>query len=569
MSFESDAVERIDAEVLILGGGVAGCMAALRAREAGADVVLVDKARSIKRSGDTGHGAAFLTCFLELGEDWDRSEPFTRWAVDLCDGLIDEQVFRRVGSDPVPETCRYVESLGIPLRFPDAAELRRVKLVWQAAPYSLMFPGSDIKPVLARHVEASGTRLVGGVHVTRILRSVDGRAVGATGIDIRDGSFKVFTARAVVLALGSSERVVHTASRDPFNTYHRPYHGATGYVLATDAGAEVENIEFLGTFLFPKGFAAGAMSNLLEAGGRLVNGRGEPVGDTPADTGERMHGWGLPGNATREILAGRGPIFIDCTLISEAKRADLMTYLGYDAPLFVDFLAQSGLDLRRDPIEFQGFFSTWNATGSPKGIVIDAACQTRVPGLLVAGDLAAPSYSLMGAFTTGSIAGREAQAWAAAGTQGDVNRDEVDAERERVLRPLSRRAGLRWREFEDRIRDTMSEYAGITRTESGLARAEDYLAQARDWLGELSAAGPHELVRTLEAMDLLAFDELMTRAARLRTESRFGYLLGHYRADHPAPDDAQWKGRVVTVGRDDHGITTRLRRLNERPAATA
>jgi succinate dehydrogenase/fumarate reductase flavoprotein subunit len=556
------AGERLETDVLVLGGGVAGCIAALQARAAGADAVLVDKALSIKRSGDTGHGAAFLTCFLELGEDWDTADPFVRWAVDLCDGLIDEQVFRKIGAERVPEVCRYVEGLGIPLRFPEASELRRVKLVWQAAPYSLMLPGSEIKPVLERHVRESGTRLLTGVHLTRILTSADGRAAGATGIGVRDGSFKVITAKTIVLALGSSERVIHTASRDPFNTYHRPWHGATGYVLATDAGAEIENIEFLGTFLFPKGFAAGAMSNLLEAGGKLVNGRGEVITELPAETGERLHGWGLPGRATREILAGRGPVFIDCTQVSDAKLADLMTYIGYDAPLFVEFLQQSGLDLRKDPVEFQSFFSTWNATGSPKGLVIDGECQTRVPGLFVAGDLAAPSYSLMGAYSTGWISGRSSAVLARSAGPAEPAPGVVEAERERVFKPLGRRRGLRWREFENRLRDTMTEYVGISRTESGLARAGDYLSQSRAAVGDLEASGPHELMRTLEAIDLLSFDELMTRAARERTETRFAYLVGHYRADFPETNDAEWRGKVVRLRRTATGIESSLLRLN-------
>jgi len=559
------ATERLETDVLILGGGVAGCIAALQACEAGADVLLVDKAISIKRSGDTGHGAAFLTCFLELGEDWDTAEPFTRWAVDLCDGLIDESVFRKMGAERVPEVCRYVEGLGIPLQFPGSEGLRRVKLVWQAAPYSLMFPGKDIKPVLEGHVKASGTRLLTGVHVTKILTS-GGRAVGATGIGVRDGSFKVITAKSVILALGSSERVIHTASRDPFNTYHRPWHGATGYVLATDVGVEIENIEFLGTFLFPKGFAAGAMSNLLEAGGKLVNGRGELIPGLP-DTGERLHGWGLPGRATREVLAGRGPIFIDCTGVSEAKLADLMTYIGYDAPLFVDFLQQSGLDLRKDPVEFQSFFSTWNATGNPKGLVIDGECATRVPGLYVAGDLAAPSYSLMGAYSTGWISGRAAAAAARQAARPEADQSEVQAELERVRRPLGKRGGVRWREFEDRLRDTMTEYVGTSRTASGLARAGHYLDQSRAAVPDLEAAGPHELMRTLEAIDLLSFDELMARAALERTESRFGYLLGHHRADHPQPNDAEWKGKVVRLRRSGRAIDVSLLRLNQSAAA--
>src|ERR1035441_1482568 len=79
----------IESDVVVIGGGVAGCVAAIRARELGASVVIVDKTADIVPTGDAGHGAAFLTAYLDSGEPWDTLEVFAEWYRSCADGLVD------------------------------------------------------------------------------------------------------------------------------------------------------------------------------------------------------------------------------------------------------------------------------------------------------------------------------------------------------------------------------------------------------------------------------------------------------------------------------------------------
>lgn len=549
----------IESDVLVLGGGIAGCLAAVRAAETGASVVVVDKARSVRRSGDAGRGLAFLTTYLDLGEPWDTPAAFAEWYCDIALGLVDMDVAGPVAIEPLPAVCALLEEYGIGLRNPDGG-YDRVQRMWTPGPIVVKFDGEHIKPRLAeRAAGTEGVRIAGGVHVTSILQDATGRAVGATGFDVRTCEFVTFRAGAVVLATGNAERVIfNSPRRDPFNTYHRPYHGATGFALAARAGATATNLEFLGTFLFPRGFATGAMGNLLEAGGRLINGNGDLIAELPDVDDERWFGHGIVGKAAAEVRAGRGPVYIDCTQLGPAALADLQTYISYDAPLFREWLEQSGIDLARHPVEFELFNGAWSATGSPKGVVVDRTCQTAVPGLFAAGDLATPAYALAGSLTTGYVAGPAAAAYARGAGTPQLDPATVAAERQRALAPLSRTGGTGWREFERELQYVMTSYVGMDRNAIGLRQAAADLLGSAGGADQVGAAGGHELMRAHEAFDLRLFDELMTAAALARDETRFSFLMGHHRTDHPAADDARWAGVAVQVSyRDGRPVVER------------
>lgn len=566
----------VRADVVVVGGGIAGSVAAMRAAEAGASVVVLDKVRSIRRSGDAGRGLAFLTTYLDLGEDWDTPEAFAEWYCDVADGLVEMDVAWPVAIEPLPACCALLEDCGVRLRDADGG-YDRVTRMWTPGPIVVKFDGEDIKPKLAERAEATpGVRVVGGVHVTSVLLDDAGRAAGVTGFDVRSCEVVTVEAGAVILAAGNAERVIfNSPRRDPFNTYHRPYHGATGFALAARAGAVAANLEFLGTFLFPRGFATGAMGNLLEAGGRLVNGNGDAVADLP-ETGERQFGFGIVGQAAREVLAGRGPLYIDCTHLGSAALDDLRSYVSYDAPLFLEFLEQSGIDPSRHPVEFELFNGVWSATGSPKGVVVDRTCQTRVPGLFAAGDLATPAYALAGSLTSGWVAGRAAAELARGSDAPAPDPDRLAEERARVLRPLRRASGPTWREFERELQLAMTTYVGLSRNAIGLRQVLGDLRAMAEVADTVRAADGHELLRAHEAFDLRVFDEMMAAAALERDETRFRFLLGHHRSDHPAADDERWKGVSVAVSHDGSGPVVerwvptpswRARRLAEREEA--
>jgi adenylylsulfate reductase, subunit A len=202
----------LETDVLVVGGGIAGCVAAARAREAGADVVIVDKARSIRRTGDAGHGLGFVTIFLDA-EPGDSAEDFTNWYMRVADGLVPRNVVMAAAVDPMHDSFAYADSLCLSIRDPAAGGYRRVARPWAAGgPRIVQFPGDNVKPILAEAAEKAGARVVGGVHATGILRDRDGAVAGLVGVGVRDGAVRAFRGRTVIVATGSAERVIQTPS---------------------------------------------------------------------------------------------------------------------------------------------------------------------------------------------------------------------------------------------------------------------------------------------------------------------------------------------------------------------
>jgi adenylylsulfate reductase, subunit A len=555
----------VETDVLVLGGGLSGCIAAIRAREQGARVAVVDKA-AIRRSGEASWRNHFLSVFLDEAGPWDTAEVFSRWYNEVSDGLVDKKVVENLVVKNTIASVKYMEKLGAPLRDPKTGEHRRRPRPWTlssgAEVRAVVYRGENIKPMLAAKARELGVEVFEKVHVTNLLTS--GRKVtGAAGFNYRSGDFYTFSAKAVVLAMGNPERIIwqhpDNPETNPFNSYHKPWHAGTGYTLAFRAGAEIASLEFLGTFLFPR-FSEAAQV-LYEAGGHLINGLGETIVARPDKPGERSFGFGLQAAATREVHAGRGPLYFDCRHLSK-EAFDGLGELLLDAPQLMDYLNQCKIDLHKDLLPMDALIGVWSATGSPKGVIIDEKCQTCVPGLFVTGDLATPSYASAGAWVSGYVGGMEAAKYAA-GVPANVDvRAAAEAEKKRVYAPLGRKGTVKWLELENKVRQVISRYVGKVRTEVGLKTALSELKMAEGRIKELGAEDYHELLRTLEAMDILSFGQLMTTAALERKESRFGYLMGHYRADFPNKDDANWKGVATVIKRDGNAIRASRRRMS-------
>jgi succinate dehydrogenase/fumarate reductase flavoprotein subunit len=148
------------------------------------------------------------------------------------------------------------------------------------------------------------------------------------------------------------------------------------------------------------------------------------------------------------------------------------------------------------------------------------------------------------------VAGASAAEFARESGAPKLDPHEVAAERDRVLGPLNRASGISWSEYEHELQDLMTKYVGMDRNEIGLRQAATYLRSHGDSAGLAKAGNGHELMRLHEAYDLRLFDEMMTAAALERDESRFSFLMGHYRTDRPHSDDQTWKGVSVLVSHD-------------------
>jgi adenylylsulfate reductase subunit A len=552
----------IDSQVLIIGGGIAGCNAAMAAAKAGAQVTVMEKA-TLQRSGDVGGGVDHFLAYLESGEPWDTREAFLEHIWEAGGGTGDPEIIDGVCCRGLKEAIPRMARIGVPLTQPDGS-FYRTRSFGQPGPYFINFNGKRLKPALAREVKRLGCKVLNKTMALGLLVE-DGRVCGAAGFNVRSGELLAVQAPAVVIATGDSSRLFENPRINPFNTWASPFNTGDGQAMAFRAGAKLANLEFMRLSLTPKGFAAAGFNAFMGLGCRLMNAAGEYYMESRAD------GKNPPRNAAvqyslQEIREGRGPVYVDCRHLSPQKLDHLEATLGYDKDTLPDFIAQKGENLRKRPLEIglsdgsQGGVSS--VTGA--GICIDRQAAASLPGLFAAGNCADHNRGLWAATTGGYQAGKAAAAWAEKIKDHTFNMQRCLKPHLDFRRPLEAKEGVSYLEVEEMIRKVMSEHCGYMRSREGLDLGLAKLAEIEGHLGSVKVSDPHYLMRAHESRSLLIVGGLMMRAARFRTESRMQPF--HCRLDFPKRDDRKWFG-LVEIRQEEGGVKLSFRDLGARRSA--
>ncbi len=537
-------VQRLDVDVLVVGGGLAGLNAAIAALERGARVAVMEKAK-IERSGDIAGGVDHFMAYLETGEEWDTKEAYLNYVRNGARGVVDIAIHERVFCDELPDAIRRMARIGNPLTHKATGEYYRTASFGQPGPYWINFEGKNLKPKLAREV-----RRLKGIVLDRTVATKffvrDNRMQGVTGVNVRTGELCFVAARAVIAATGNTNRLFETPTSLPFNTWLCPYDTGDAQALAFEAGAALANMEYLRMTIVPKGFSAPGLNAYTGIGASFINALGERYMERYHPLKDKAPRHAIVHAALTEIKEGRGPLFVDCRHLPEEKLAHLKTTLGYDKETLPDFFRQKNVDLAVEPLEIM--VSEAMQAGPLEyvgsGIKIDLDCMSTVEGLFAAGDCADQMRCVHMAITGGYAAGKCAQRHAAASSDSARVSDEaVEAERVRVCEPLGRASGVDYRDVENVLRKIMSENVGPDRTETSLRTAQRKIAELQKSLCEVKAKDYHELMRALETASLMRVAGLMADAALYRKESRF--VPYHHRLDYPDRDDQNWCGQVV------------------------
>ncbi len=537
--------ETIHTDLLIIGGGVAGCMAAIGAKEQGElDVIVLEKAE-ISRSGDTGAGNDHLLAHLNTGEAWDTDQAMSEYYTRLSQGLVDIRIARRLHLSRIREIVEKLESYGIEMRDRKTGGYIRTQSFGQPGPYYINFKGKNMKPVLANEVKKRGAKVLNRINVTNLLTHGK-RVVGAMGFNVRNGNFCVVKSKTTLLATGDVVRLWPNSSGLPFNTWMSPFNNGAGHAMAFRAGAELANMELTINTLVPKGFSAAGLNAFMGMGAHLINSLGERYVQKVHPMGEGAPRYLLTLGTYREIKEGRGPCYVDCRHLSKEAMHYLTTrLLPVDKDTFMIFCKQKGLNLEKDLLEIDvSETQIAGITGSVSGIVIDEEGKTTVDRLYAAGACTVPSYALSGALATGYTVGSEAaKASLKISDAGGYNEEEVKKEFGSIYAPLSRKEGFPYQRFENKLRQIMADYAGDIKTEKGLKTGLEKLKDLETKLDEVKAENYHELMRVAELRDLLLIGKLVAKAALERKESRMG--SAHIRGDYPATDDEHFHGSMI------------------------
>lgn len=547
-------IKRITTDVAIIGGGTAGLNSAMAAAEQGLEVLVADKAR-IERSGAIAGGIDHFHAYLESGEPWDTREAYLGWVTKTSKGASNLKIQEKVYCDEVKAAIERVERIGISLRDPQTGKFVRTQALGQPGPMAINFNGKLLKPKMAKEVRRLGCEVLDRLQVTKLLVH-NGEFAGFTGFNIRSGDFYEVRAKAAVIATGNTNRMFKGQTRTPFNIWYCPACTGDLHRAAFDAGVELANMEYVRMTIVPKGFSAPGFNAFLGMGSHIVNSLGERFLERYHPMGERAPRSFVVWATYREVKEGRGPIYVDCRHLTRKEREALFTTLGYDKDTLPDFLVRKGYNLEGTMIEMTVSepMQARASEVSGSGIKIDENCASNVPGLFAAGDSSDQMGCLHMCVAGGYAAGKSASRYAKALNRlVPVSPEEVAAELARVYRPLERKGGVGYQEFEDVVRSITTDHFGPVKTEISLKSALEKLGRLDPVHDEMTARNLHELMRSHEAMNIQQVAKITASAALERKETRFQPY--HYRADFPETDDRYCgliavrkgeKGRVVT-----------------------
>jgi succinate dehydrogenase/fumarate reductase flavoprotein subunit len=533
----------VETDVLVVGAGAAGCFAAIKAREKGIDIILVDK-NVAGWSGCSFYSNMMLVFNPEWGDNleaWlDQFSRVGEYIVDLgwVETLCKESYARF--RDLVDWGVSFIMKDGS-IRFPESGEEPQ-RILWLKTKYRYSLRGVRFGTrgklqIMRKAVEEVGVRVIDRVMITDLLKQ-DGRVVGAVGFHTLNGDFYLIKAKAVIIATGG------TYYRGA--AYGRQMTTGDGAMMGYRAGAELMNMEFGGLMYVTTDCDTVVIDGPVDLVGRdrITNALGE----------EFMNG--NPGLVTTilwplEVHAGRGPLYHEPWPVERETIVEEIAEFERKRAPWVTMLDRVGIDLFKDRIEqHQAFLGT---AENGAGVRINELCETTVPGLYAAGNsagcgLGGANYasggtSMMKASVTGHRSGLNAAAYACSVEEIKLDETMVELYKERVLEPLNRRSGFTTDHVITRVQQTILPYeVRIVMQNSRLEAALTMVEFFRDhFLPKILAADIHDLRKAHEAFNMVQAAEIQLRTAIMRTESRGSF----YREDYPRRDDENWLKWIV------------------------
>ena len=557
----------IDTDVLVMGGGVAGCLAAIGARELNARVAVVDKGGLLERCGSIAAGVDQILAVAEDGAEWDTPEYLLQQVPKLTDDIVDMKPVETFVRG-LPAMLRKLERMGVPFKDPSTGKYFRHRTFGLPGEYHIDFDGSKFKPKISRAVLDSNAQIFLRTMGVNFLTRKD-QTVGASVFHIRTGEFIFFRSKAIVLATGDTNRLSRNSSGLAFDSWHCPYNTGDAQAMAARHGVLLANMEFTENTITPKGISSQGTNSLTGLGAHFINAKGERFMLKYDPAGERARRDILTSAIVSETLSGNAPIYCDCRHLPADILERLEETLGVDRPSLPRWFKEKGIDLKKEPFEVTvSEFSSRRGgvyfRGS--GILIDNKTGTNIAGLFAAGDCCTVSGGISGAAVMGYEAGKQAASFARRnGAEESLQDQEIDAEQDRLLYPCHNPSGMAPREYENQVRQIVTDYIGYQRTGEKLRKAIEELKAltAQDTL--LRAHDYHELMRAHEARNIREVAEMVATAALERRESRGSY--SHFRADFPHRDDANWRKMVVLKKQPDgYAVEHRAIELADRPA---
>lgn len=530
--------EVLSTDVLIIGGGGAGCRAAIEARDMGVDALMVVKGK-FGNSGCTLNVGTSAVVGLN-GRNGDSN------ASSMCDlisfgGFLGDQTLAKILVDETMERVEELVDWGVDFQRGDdgGIALYRSAAHTHARNFTLKPGGSSRKhsygappgiammDALMDQVEKRGVDVMDDAVLIDLLTN-EGCVVGAVVLDCRRSALLLVQAKSTILATGTYSHIFAPTTVSPFET-------GDGQAAAYRAGADLIDMEasqFVATSI---GFPPGT---------RFLNSEHE----------EFLHRYGIddPRNFAKEPLTyavwneikeGRGfegeKILLD---MSGAFERDNLPWWLMD--MVREQSEKRGIDLRVEPIA-----SEPRAHTTIGGVAIDERCQTSVPGLYAAGAVAGgvygharpEGYTSMITVVFGKRAGQYAAEAARQSGEADVDPACAAAIVDEAVGVVSESAVMKASDVKRKVKAATRRYAWVIKDEDGLTRGLSRIRQIRKDTGKLVARNGYDWARALEARNLFLSAELLFIGSLERRESRGAF----FRDDYPDTDNANWLRNIL------------------------
>ncbi len=597
----------VDCDVLVLGGGIAGCWAAISAARRGARVAMVEKSVT-RTSGAGGSGVDHWHAAVTNPACKISPEEFTYANIENFGGWrngISQYITCRESYDCLLE----LEKLGVKVR--DSAdefkgadfrdETSKLLFAYDyAARYCIRVWGSRTKPALQRECQRLGVKIYDHVMVTSLLNrggKQGDRVTGAAGFNTRTGEFYIFKGKASILCMFLPQRqwIFSTELKGLCTTHRPPSSSGDGHAMAWKAGAQFTGVEHSrrgggGPYGYPQ-YGVGNTANtwyactLVDAAGKEIpwvdrDGRSlktvaERYRPAPgqdffiSDMGREYKHKGptlLP-DWQQRVRQGEFtlPIYADIPSLPEMERKALWgLMIAQEARTMIPIYRtynQAGFDPEKDML--QCYDGSWMGLGPPQwrdgadggGLVVDWDLKTSLDGLYAAGGQLSCSGDHAYAAATGCYAGRKAAASAAACSAGaESDRGQVEREKARIYAPLRRHNGMDWKELNAGICRVMQDYCGELKNDELLKIGLKWIEELEEGeMAESCARNPHELLRLHEVFNIITVGKMIFEACRARKASN--PAIGFIRTDYPAADPPEWH-KWLTVNLDQGRVMT-------------
>ena len=527
-------VKTLTTDVLVIGGGTAGCYAALTVAENSAARVLIAEKANIKRSGCLAAGVNALNAYIVKGQ---TPETYLAYVRNDAEGLIREDLVYTM-SQRLNQVTKKLEDLGLVILKDAQGEYvsrgtRNIKI-----------NGENIKTILADAVAGQANiEVLNRVNMTDYI-VVDGKIAGAYGFSLDDSIFYVISAKSVICATGGAAGLYRP--NNPGFSRHKmwycPFNTGAGYAMGIRAGAEMTTFEMRFIALRCKDTIAPTGTIAQGVGAPQINGNGEEYEKKYGQpkTSVRMY------STVRENQEGRGPCYLKTVGINrEEENALYKAYLNM-APAQTLRWLERGKGPAEENVEIEGTepYIVGGHTGS--GYWIDTKRATTLPGLYAAGDVAggSPQKYVTGCFAEGEIAAFAALEYIRDKDHLLPAAREIEQRLETVNAFLQGETGPYTAEdIEDAMQKTMDDYAGgissgysfnLQKLRVAKSRIEELLVLSQ----KLKAGDGHELLLIHEVIDRLYVCKVLIHHLEARKETRWHVFQEN--ADYPARDDEHW-----------------------------